>query len=181
MTREHRAWEMLIRRLDYLNSFAGNRSEMERTMRIVEQIWDDAEHEEKPEDPDFYPVENIGFDNWGGGVMDKTEMMKRYEAETGRKPKDLFMGSEESLIHFTREYVEWLEAKASAYDRLMGGEMSTTKHVIIEHTNESPYPIPYGQLYCPICNGQTDTGFRCMGCGRQFSPPMEQEVLDGRM
>ena len=40
-----------------------------------------------------------------------TELMKRYEAETGRKPKDLFMGSEESLIHFTREYVEWLEAK----------------------------------------------------------------------
>jgi len=38
-----------------------------------------------------------------------TELMKRYEAETGRKPKDLFMGSEESLIHFTREYVEWLE------------------------------------------------------------------------
>jgi len=37
--------------------------------------------------------------------------MKRYEAETGRKPKDLFMGSEESLVHFTREYVEWLEAQ----------------------------------------------------------------------
>ena len=39
MTREHRAWKMLIRRLDYLNSFAGNRSEMERTMRIVAEIW----------------------------------------------------------------------------------------------------------------------------------------------
>jgi len=46
MTREHRAWEMLIRRLDYLNSFAGNRSEMEKTTRIVEQIWDDTGHEE---------------------------------------------------------------------------------------------------------------------------------------
>ncbi len=44
-----------------------------------------------------------------GGSM--TELMKRYEAETGRKPKNLFMGSEESLIHFTREYVEWLEAQ----------------------------------------------------------------------
>ena len=202
MTREHRAWEMLIRRLNYLNSFAGNRSEMEKTTRIVEQIWDDAGHEEEPEDPDFYPVENIGFDNWGGGVMEKTEMMKQYEKETGRKPKDLFMGSEESLIHFTREYVEWLEAKASAYDRLMGGEMSTTnksEHVIIEHTNESPYQIPCGQHYCPVCYGETNTGFRCMKCGRQFSPPrninyikpdgweatddrrLEQEVLDGRM
>lgn len=56
-----------------------------------------------------------------------TELMKRYEAETGRKPKDLFMGSEESLIHFTREYVEWLEAKASAYDRLMSGGQKTPK------------------------------------------------------
>jgi len=65
MTREHRAWEMLIRRLDYLNGFAGNRSEMDKTTRIVAQIWDDAGHEEEPEDPDHYPVENIGFDNTG--------------------------------------------------------------------------------------------------------------------
>lgn len=56
-----------------------------------------------------------------------TELMKRYEEETGRKPKNLFMGSEESLIHFTREYVEWLEAKAEAYDRLMSGEVKTLK------------------------------------------------------
>ena len=120
MTREHRAWEMLIRRLDYLNSFAGNRSEMERTMRIVAKIWDDTA----------------------------------------------------------------LKENATSYDRLMGGEMSTTnksEHVIIEHTNESPYQIPYGQHYCPVCYGEINTGFRCMKCGRQFSPPMEQEVLDGRM
>ena len=142
MTREHRAWEMLIRRLDYLNTFGGNRSEMEKTTRIVEQIWDDARHEEEPEDPDIYPA------------------------------------------------------------RLVGGEMSTTnksEHVIIEHTNESPYQIPYGQHYCPVCCGEFNTGFRCMKCGRQFSPPsninyikpdgweatddrrLEQEVLDGRM
>ena len=48
MTREHRAWEMLIRRLNYLNTFGGNRSEMEKTTRIVEQIWDDTGHEEEP-------------------------------------------------------------------------------------------------------------------------------------
>lgn len=46
MTREHRAWEMLIRRLNYLNTFGGNRSEMEKTTRIVAEIWDDAGHEE---------------------------------------------------------------------------------------------------------------------------------------
>ena len=51
MTREHRAWEMLIRRLNYLNSFDGTRSEMEKITRIVEQIWDDTGHEEEPEYP----------------------------------------------------------------------------------------------------------------------------------
>ena len=52
--------------------------------------------------------------------------------------------------------------------------MSTTnksESVIIKHTNESSYPIPYGQHYCPICYGQIDTGFRCINCGRQFCPP----------
>jgi hypothetical protein len=48
MTREHRAWEMLIRRLNYLNTFGGNRSEMEKTTRIVAEIWDDTGHEEEP-------------------------------------------------------------------------------------------------------------------------------------
>ena len=47
-TREHRAWEMLIRRLNYLNTFGGNRSEMEKTTRIVAEIWDDTGHEEEP-------------------------------------------------------------------------------------------------------------------------------------
>ena len=65
MTREHRAWEMLIRRLNYLNSFGGNRSEMEKTTKMVLDIWDDAGHEEEPEDPDFYPVEDIGFESTG--------------------------------------------------------------------------------------------------------------------
>jgi hypothetical protein len=65
MTREHRAWKMLIRRLNYLNSFGGNRSEMEKTTKMVLDIWDDTGHDELPEDPDHYPVENIGFDNTG--------------------------------------------------------------------------------------------------------------------
>ncbi len=47
MTREHRAWEMLIRRLNYLNTFGGNRSEMEKTTKMVLDIWDDTGHEEE--------------------------------------------------------------------------------------------------------------------------------------
>ena len=52
MTREHRAWEMLIRRLNYLNTFGGNRSEMEKTTRIVAEIWDDTGHEDESLDKD---------------------------------------------------------------------------------------------------------------------------------
>ncbi len=117
MTREHKAWEMLIRRLNYLNTFDGNRSEMEKTTRIVEQIWDDARHEEEPVTT---PARRMG-------------------------------GSKMST-------------------------MAKLEHVVIQR-NESPYPIPYGQLYCPICNGQTDTGFRCMGCGRQSCPPKGQVFI----
>ena len=44
--------------------------------------------------------------------MEKTEMMKRYEAETGS----------EAIDYLTEypfdEYTRWLEAKAEAYDRM---------------------------------------------------------------
>ena len=65
VTREHIAWKLLVRRLSYLNTFGGNRAEMEKTTKMVLDIWDDTGHEEGPEDPDHYPVENIGFDNTG--------------------------------------------------------------------------------------------------------------------
>ena len=81
MTREHRAWEMLIRRLDYLNTFGGNRSEMENTTRIVEQIWDDTGHDEEPEDPYHYPVENIGFDNTGEVLHEEGRMIIKFSSD----------------------------------------------------------------------------------------------------
>lgn len=47
--------------------------------------------------------------------MKKTEMMKKFEAETG----------EEAIDYLTEypfdDYTRWLEAKAAAYDRVMGG------------------------------------------------------------
>ena len=53
--------------------------------------------------------------------MEKTEMMKRYEAETGS----------EAIDYLTEypfdEYTRWLEAKAAAYDRLMSGGKKTLK------------------------------------------------------
>ena len=38
-TREHTAWEILKRRIDYLNTFAGNRSEMIKFTKELEDAW----------------------------------------------------------------------------------------------------------------------------------------------
>ena len=50
-----------------------------------------------------------------------TELMKRYEAETGKEAIDYL--TEYPFDDYTR----WLEAKASAYDRLMSGGKKTLK------------------------------------------------------
>ena len=55
--------------------------------------------------------------------MEKTEIMKRYEAETGN-----FAGNAiDCGFWHEQAYVAWLEAKASAYDRLMSGGKKTLK------------------------------------------------------
>ena len=38
-TREHTAWVELKRRIDYLNTFAGNRSEMIKFTKELEDAW----------------------------------------------------------------------------------------------------------------------------------------------
>ena len=76
--------------------------------------------------------------------MDKTEMMLKFEAETGEKAKKKVLvmystkrygwGRERNSFFFTNKFVEWLlsqldkyQAKASAYDRLMSGGRKTLK------------------------------------------------------
>jgi hypothetical protein len=103
MTREHRAWKMLIRRLNYLNSFDGNRSEMEKTTRIVAEIWDDTGHDEL------------------GGVMEKTEL----ESELLNAQEHI--DNLEFLLKQKNELISQLKAKAEAYDRLMSGGKKTLK------------------------------------------------------
>ncbi len=50
-----------------------------------------------------------------------TELMKKYEAETGKSARgELYSGSIK-LCMPTNDYIAWLEAKAEAYDRLSGG------------------------------------------------------------
>ena len=75
--------------------------------------------------------------------MEKTEMMKRYEAETDEKAKKKVLvmystkkygcGRERNSFFFTNKFVEWLlskfdkyQAKAAAYDRLMSGNSKMT-------------------------------------------------------
>jgi len=38
-TREHTAWLVLKKRIDYLNTFAGNRSEMQKMTREMDDAW----------------------------------------------------------------------------------------------------------------------------------------------
>jgi hypothetical protein len=63
--------------------------------------------------------------------MEKTEMMKRFEEETGGRSTGGFtdgfhcVGIE--VWHF--DYIAWLEAKAEAYDRLMSGGKKTLKEL----------------------------------------------------
>lgn len=38
-TREHTAWLVLKARIDYLNTFAGNRSEMHKMTKELEDAW----------------------------------------------------------------------------------------------------------------------------------------------
>lgn len=38
-TREHKAWEVLKKRIDYLNTFAGNRAEMIKFTKELDDAW----------------------------------------------------------------------------------------------------------------------------------------------
>lgn len=38
-TREHTAWEVLKKRIDYLNTFPGNRSEMVKFTKELDDAW----------------------------------------------------------------------------------------------------------------------------------------------
>jgi hypothetical protein len=72
--------------------------------------------------------------------MEKTEMMKRYEGETGKQSAIVkFMTGGQALdqksypklgpFDYNTEYIAWLETKAEAYDRLMSGGKKTLKEI----------------------------------------------------
>ena len=70
--------------------------------------------------------------------MEKSEMMKKFEVETGKQSAIVkFMSGGQALerksypklgpYDYNMEYLAWLEAKAAAYDRLMSGGKKTLK------------------------------------------------------
>lgn len=56
-----------------------------------------------------------------------TELMKRYEEEKKKDANDELYSGSMSLYFPTVDYIDWLEAKAEAYDRLMSGGKKTLK------------------------------------------------------
>lgn len=78
--------------------------------------------------------------------MEKTEMMKKFEAETGKQSAIVkFMAGGQAMeirsyprlgvFDYSVDYISWLESKASAYDRLMSGGELTMKELanILKH------------------------------------------------
>lgn len=109
--------------------------------------------------------------------MEKTEMMKRYEAETGESASDELYSGSMKLYMPTNDYIAWLEAKASAYDRLMSGE---PKHCPFCHGEIKP--IDHPPFWMAINGSQIDvyvdglgamatTINYCPMCGRRLALP----------
>ena len=72
--------------------------------------------------------------------MEKSEMMKKFEVETGKQSAIVkFMSGGQALerksypklgpYDYNMEYLAWLEAKAAAYDRVMSGGKKTLKEL----------------------------------------------------
>ena len=70
--------------------------------------------------------------------MEKTELMKKYETETGKQSAIVkFMAGGQAMeirsyprlgvFDYSVDYISWLESKATAYDRLMSGGKKTLK------------------------------------------------------
>lgn len=74
--------------------------------------------------------------------MGKTEMMKRYEEEKKKDANDELYSGSVSLYLPTVDYIEWLEEKATAYDRLMSGKARMTMQ---EMANFIGRPITIGR------------------------------------
>lgn len=89
--------------------------------------------------------------------MEKTEIMKRYEAETGKQSTRFVTDGIHSVgiegWHY--EYIVWLEAKATAYDRLMSMNSISENdiQIVLDGNAWCAYRIPFRNLQ------EDDAGF----------------------
>ena len=81
--------------------------------------------------------------------MEKSEMMKRYEAETGKQAVDCL--TEYPFDDYTR----WLEAKAAAYDRIMSMNSISENdiQIVLDGNAWCAYRLPFRNLQ------EDDAGF----------------------
>jgi hypothetical protein len=95
--------------------------------------------------------------------MEKTELMLRYEQETGRKSvrgiTDGFHDVWFDIWHY--QYLQWLESKAEAYDRIMGGEKKTLKewaNIFGMYFAVGKSGVGYAYKYEPLLAGNNFSG-----------------------
>jgi hypothetical protein len=95
--------------------------------------------------------------------MYKTEMMKRYEQETGRKSvRGITDGIHDvwfDIWHY--QYLQWLEEKAEAYDRLMDGGKKTLKewaNIFGMYFAVGKSGVGYAYKYEPLLAGNNFSG-----------------------
>jgi hypothetical protein len=95
--------------------------------------------------------------------MIKTEIMKRYEAETGASLEEA--KERWKTFAFYSRYIAWLEAKAAAYDRLMSGGKKTLKEwanflgmAVAVDRDGAVWAYPYRPVrYCNIWGSDEET------------------------
>ena len=89
--------------------------------------------------------------------MEKSEMMNRYEAETGKKSVRVMTDGIHAVAfdvwHF--EYIKWLESKATAYDRLisMNSVSKNEIKIVLDGNAWCAYRLPFRNLQ------EDDAGF----------------------
>ena len=109
--------------------------------------------------------------------MEKTEMMKRYEAETGKSARDELYSGSIKLYMPANDYIAWLEAKADAYDRVMSGGLSMKELAnILEHpvaieNDEGQNTLYYFDSTPRI--GQFSDGTQFWSCKRKWRLPRQ--------
>ena len=102
--------------------------------------------------------------------MEKTEMMKKYEEETRN---DAIEVPDDGIPCATIWYIDYLEAKSTAYDKLVDDDFVTKIKELIESMPEDT------EWWCPNC-GVTECSCdgRCTQCGCLLDESQPESLKD---